>query len=74
VPADEFAVHLDRRAALAHCPREHADNPLREGDVRRASGSARCVHRSCAMESTVNMHVPQGGTVLRLVLAEQSSN
>jgi hypothetical protein len=23
---------------------------------------------------TVNMHVPQGGTVLRLVLTEQSSN
>jgi hypothetical protein len=29
---------------------------------------------SCAMESTVNMHVPQGGTVLRLVLTEQSSS
>ena len=28
-----FAVHLDRRAALAHCPREHADNPLRDGLV-----------------------------------------
>ena len=38
MPADEFAVHLDRRAALAHCPREHADNPLREGDVRPARG------------------------------------
>ncbi len=38
MPADEFAVHLDRRTALAHCPREHADNPLREGDVRRARG------------------------------------
>ena len=38
MPADEFAVHLDRRVALTHYPCEHADNPLREGDVRRARG------------------------------------
>ena len=36
--ADTFSRFTDRRAALAHCPREHADNPLREGDVRPARG------------------------------------
>src|SRR5690348_7554188 len=35
---DEFAVDLDRRAALSLRPRERVDNPLREGDLRRARG------------------------------------
>src|SRR5690348_9572997 len=35
---DEFAIDLDRRTALALRPCERVDNPLREGDLRRARG------------------------------------